>query len=378
MSAKRGTGEGTIYHRKDGRWAGAAYVRTVSQRRKRVTVYGRTRAEAHTKLITLMDTTNKGIPRPDAPWRVDTYLDYWLAEVIKPNRREKTWELYEMVARLHIKPFIGSKSLSKLGVPTVQMFLNDQVARGCSPRTVQLIRTTLSSALSRAVKEELVNRNVAQLVDVPHWERKDVTPWTVDQARQFLQATQSTNLCLPFHLLVYYGLRRGEVLGLRWCDIDFTRDTIFICQQVQRYRGGLITGPVKTAAGKRFLPLIPTVRAQLVAYHLARYGEAPGNSSGNTELLFTSATGRPIEPNNFVRSFHAIRDRAGLPRISVHYLRHTTATLLKNLGVPPRDAQLILGHAQISTTQQLYQHADLIGQRSAILDIAAVLDRIEA
>jgi integrase len=373
MRARRGNGEGTVYLRKDGRWEAAAFVPTSSGRRKRVRTYAASREAARARLVALLDSAQRGLPQPDQAWRVGDYLQYWLNEVIRPTRREKTSELYESTIRLHIAPFMGGTRLSRLSVQRLQRLLTDRAAAGCSPRTIQLIRSILSSALSRAVKEELLSRNVARLLEVPHWQRKDVTPWTVAQVRTFLAAAAGSRYELAFLLLIHYGLRRGEVLGLRWRDIDFAGQTIHIRQQLQRTNAGLRRGPVKTAAGNRDLPLVPSVAAKLRARAETTSPENVTALLASPTLVFRSKTGQPIEPNNLVRAFHAIRQRARLPRISVHYLRHTTATLLKDLGVPARDAQLILGHAHISTTQQLYQHADASGQRRAMGQMSDVL-----
>ena len=118
------------------------------------------------------------------------------------------------------------------------------------------MRTVLSAALTRAVREELIPRNVARLVELPEWQRTTIRPWTVDEAKRFLTAARSDPLYAAFLLLILYGLRRGEALGLRWADIDFEAGTIEIRQQLQRIRGQLLLGPVKTRAGKRDMPLL--------------------------------------------------------------------------------------------------------------------------
>jgi hypothetical protein len=164
-------------------------------------------------------------------------------------------------------------------------------------------------------------------------------------------------------------MRRGEVLGLRWKDLDLDRGTISIEQQLQRIGAELRVGPVKTSAGRRTLPVLARTRLGMLD-HLARRVQHDSREAtdllASDELIFTSKLGTPVDPKNFVRSFHLICDKAGIRRITVHQLRHTAATLLKNLGVPARDAQLILGHAQVTTTQQLYQHGDIEGQSKAM------------
>lgn len=355
--ARRTRGEGTIYRRKDGRYEGSIYRHTASGIRKRVSCYGKTAEEVQIKLAEAKIQEHNAIAIPDKLWKVGDYLDYWLQQIVKPNRRPKTYEAYELRVRLELKPHLGKYRLQRLTVPIVQTFVNQQIAAGSSVRKVQIMRTVLGAALSRALKEELVSRNVAHLVELPTWERGEILPWSVDECVKFLTAARPNPLYPAYLLLLMYGLRRGEVLGLRWRDVNLEEGMISIRQQLQRVGGELRQGPVKTKAGRRDLPLLDIARQALLAL--------PTHQSG-AELIFTTATGRPIEPNNFVRSFQRLCREHGLRIIKVHHLRHTAATLLKKLGVPARDTQLILGHSQISITQEIYQHVDMESRRSAL------------
>jgi integrase len=377
MSGKHANGEGSIYQRKDGRWEGAAFVDTVSGKRKRIRVYAHTREDAHNRLADKLATARKGIPTPDKEPTVGAYLDYWLNEVVAVNDRPRTFELYESVIRLHLKPAIGSIRLAKLSVRDVQTMLNEQLEGGRSLRSVHLCRSVLRAALSRAEREELLIRNVAKLITLRAWKRKPILPWSVDEAARFLDAAKPHRWYAAYVMLLVYGMRRGEALGLRWCDIDLARNQIHVRQQLQRIAGHLTQAPVKTDAGQRDLPLTPPLRAALVDLYVSRYATEmdvtamAARMAVDTRLVTLSTTGTPVDPKNFVRDFQQIREVAGLPRITVHHTRHTTATLLKNNGVPARDAQLILGHAHITTTQQLYQHADHEGQAHALAQITS-------
>ncbi|MCA1602623.1 MAG: site-specific integrase, partial [Acidobacteria bacterium] len=243
MTHARANGEGTIYRRKDGRYEGAAYFRTISGTRKRIRVYGKTREEVHVTLTEAKAKAQHGIPLPDRAWRLGAYLDYWLENVVRPNRRPKTYEQYECTIRLYLNPGLGTCLLSRLSVPMVQSFLNQKISERHSVRKVQIIRTVLSSALSRAVREELVGRNVARLVELPEWQKGEIHPWSANEARQFLDTARTNPLLYPaFLLLLLYGMRRGEVLGIRWRDIDFTAAEIHIRQQLQRVGRTLIQG----------------------------------------------------------------------------------------------------------------------------------------
>ncbi|MET4669118.1 site-specific integrase [Streptomyces sp. PvR018] len=365
MARRNSNGEGTIYRRKDGRYEGAVYVLMTSGARKRVRVYGATRAEVHAKLTEAKAKNDQGIPAATKSWRLSDYLDYWLTEVVKPNLRPTTYERYETAVRLYLKPGIGGQALTRLTVPIVQTFLNHHLTSGMSVRSVQILREILRSALTRAHEEELVSRNVARLVKLPKWERDDVHPWTVKEAKAFLKAARSDPLYPAFVLLIYYGLRRGEVLGLRWSDIDFENSIIRIRQQVQRVGGVLLQGPVKTRAGRRDLPMLKFSRQVLIAQQQVR--------SESNSLVFATRNGQPIEPRNFVRSFQRVCEAHDIRRITVHQVRHTTATLLKDLGVPARDAQSVLGHSDIAVTQRIYQHTDMTGRRKALTQVETAL-----
>jgi integrase len=174
-------------------------------------------------------------------------------------------------------------------------------------------------------------------------------------------------------------MRRGEVLGLRWQDIDFDGKVIHVRQQIYRAGGELHIGPVKTRAGSRDLPLLGLARTALAARREAQESDRSrlGAAWADTGLVFTTRTGRPVEPRNLVRSFARICEHGGVRRIRLHAIRHTTASLLKDLGVPARDAQAILGHSHISTTQQIYTHVDDAARRDAVNRLNTLLGGAE-
>lgn len=373
MSGKRANGEGSIYQRADGRWGASAFLETTSGKRKRVHIYGKTRQEVHDRLADKLGEARKGIRTPDKEWTVAAYLDYWLRNVATPKNRPRTIELYEGYIRLYLKPALGHIRLTKLTIQHVQTFLNRRLEEGSSERSVHQMRSTLRAALSRAEREELIVRNVAKLVEIKPWIPKPIHPWTAEEATRFLGVAKKHRLYPAFAMLLLYGMRRGEVLGIRWCDVDFEHGQLHIRQQLQRIGKTLEQGPVKTSAGRRDLPLLSEIENELATLYKRRFGAPPaaldeGDPVGR-QLVFLSTTSTPIDPKNFVRSFRGLCKQNDIRLIRVHDTRHTAATLLKNLGVPARDAQLILGHSNVTTTQQLYQHADLEGQAKALAKI---------
>jgi integrase len=374
---RRSNREGSIWQRKDGRWTGAAYVLTTSGAFKRVYVYGQTRDEVHVRLLQLQDTSARGIPRPVHGWKVGQYLDYWLAEVAKPMVRPTTYAEYETMVRLYLRPGLGRYRLDRLSVVTVQAYLNCCLQAGDSSAKVHAIRKMLSAALTRAMREELVQRNVARLATLPPERPARQKPWSADEARRFLDAALRDPMYPAFVLLLVCGLRRGEVLGLSWRDVDFEHGIVRIRQQLVRAGNRLHIGPVKTAAGRRELPLLGLARDALASHAEMRLIGGTVTEWTSYELVFATRTGHPIEPRNLARSFKRITTRAGLRPIRLHDLRHTTATLLKNLGVAPRDAMEILGHSRISVTLEIYTDGDEDTRRRALKRLSEQLGRAQ-
>jgi len=372
MAKKRAVGEGTIYRRQDGRYEVALRSLTTAGTYKRIRKYAQTRADADELLTELKRQVRQGVPVPDRTWRLDAYLEYWLRDVVLPNRRPATYERDEQAVRLYLAPGLGRVPLARLTVPKLQLFLNQQSAAGRSASTVRQIAKVLSAALTRAMKEELLTRNVAQLVDLPSYTSREIIPWTMEEARDFLDAARDDPLLPAFALALLYGLRRGELLGLRWQDVDFGAGIMRIRQQLQRRQGRLSVGPVKTKASARDLALKPVARTVLLTRQTVQErsrtaaGPVWAETTPNEALVFTTSTGTPIEPRNFDRSFHRICKQHGIRRIRVHDLRHTVATFMSVLQVSPKDAQFTLGHSQVSTTMGIYQHASVASSARAI------------
>lgn len=358
--ARRSYGEGTIYRRTDGRWAGAAYVKVAGGVQKRLTVYGKTREDAYKKLLALLDKSRSGIALTSRQWRVGDYLDYWLP-LVKSTRRPLTYIQYESLCRLYIRPGLGTKLLTALSVAQLQMYFQAQRNHGVGLRTIQKQRMVISAMLTQAQREDVVMRNVARLVVLPSFERKEIRPWTEREVGRFLEAATDNRFYEAFLLLALYGLRRGEVLGLRWRDIDLNENVIYVRQQIQSIHGKLSVEPLKTRSSRRTLPLLP-----VVATALQRRAERTTPRPQPDDLMFRSLTGTPVDPPRLLKTFYRLCEDQQLRHITLHHLRHTTATLLKKLAVPARDAQLILGHSNISTTQEIYQHGDVDTQRAAL------------
>jgi integrase len=390
----RANGEGSIFPYRNG-YAAYVWVITPAGERKRVWVYGKTREEVHAKWIKLHAKARQG-PVPTITPTVASYLAYWLDEVIKPNREPNTYSHYELMSRLHIIPGIGEKRIERLTVRDVQSWLNkipgicqcctqqkdarrpENKRRCCaigeccedypSRRTIQAARNTLRAALNHARGEELISRNVAEMVKLPTARKrlKRGKAWTVDEARRFLESARSDHdpMYALWVLILVLGLRKGEVLGLIRPSINLGKGEVSLEWQLQCVGRRLIHKQRLKADGSTDVLPLPAIcvtalqlRKREQDHERERALERSGKYVGQwpeTELAFTTRTGRPIEPRNINRRFDARCEKAGARRIRVHDTRHTCGSLLAALDVHPRVAMQILRHAQIAITMEIY------------------------
>lgn len=353
---RRGNREGSITHLADGRWQ--ARVTLPDGRRK--AYYGKTRREAAEKLQRGLADLQQGIPLPAERQTLAQFLSTWLEHVARPSVRPRSYERYAQLVRTHIVPALGRRPLAKLTAQDVQTFLHAKHAAGLSPRTVQYLHATLRAALGQAERWGLVTRNVARLATPPRVTRPEVQPLTLEQTRRLLDAASGDRLEALYTVAVALGLRQGEALGLRWQDVDLDRGQLSINVQLQRLDGRPQLTIPKTARSRRTL-VLPTVVAEALRAHKVRQLEerlAMGAAWRGWEhdLVFTTTIGTPLDARNVLRHFHALLERAGLPRMPFHTLRHTAATLLLAQGVDLRTVQQVLGHSQISLTANLYTH----------------------
>jgi integrase len=392
-SRTRANGDGTVYQRKDGRWEAAGYVLAPGNTRKRVRVYGATRKDAMTKLTEKIAASNRGLPVAAADSTVSAYLTYWLNGVAVHYLRENTHTRYAAAIRLHLNPGLGSKKLARLTTRDVRTFLDglrttcqcctqerDANRRACcaigqccekrlSPLTVTYVHTVLKSALEHAVREDELPRNVARNVKTTTPRPRRFQPLTATEARQFLQTAADDRLHALYELALRTGLRKGELLGLRWEDLDLDGGTATIHRSLQRTRSqGLTVLNTKTLASERRIAL-PTECISSLKIHQERQREerqAAGTGWTDNRLIFTTPKGRPLDPGNLNRRFRRLLHSADLRTIRFHDLRHSTATLLLEQGIDLIVIKELLGHAHIGVTAGVYAHVRLRLQRDAI------------
>jgi integrase len=230
------------------------------------------------------------------------------------------------------------------------------------------------------MREELLGRNVARLAQPPSPERQEIRPWTDVEARAFLAVCRSHRLHALFAVALGLGLRRGELLGLRWVDVDFATGQLRVWQTLQRVRGeGVVFGPPKSRRSRRVLTMPAVVSSALRQHRERQQAEraAAGERWTDSGLVFTTATGGHLEPRNLNTTFGRLLGRAGVRPIRLHDLRHTCATLLLSRGVSPRMVMDILGHSQIAVTMNTYGHAIPAMQHEAAGHMDAALGEDE-
>jgi integrase len=400
---RRANGEGSIWLRKDGRYGYAAYVLTTAGTIKRIQGYARSHDDARKLLTDLIAKADQGIPVASESWTVAVYLTYWLRLIVREDRRPKTYQGYEGVVRLHLIPGIGKKRLAKLTAQDVRAFITRtrqecqcckhgwdaqrdnprccarQAGQCCqsrlSVRMVQSIHAVLRNALESAVREEIIPRNVAKLVQVPAPRYKINRGLTTQQARATLKAATEHRLAALYVLALFLGLRRGELVGLRREDVDLDRATLEVVQTLQRVGGSLRLVPPKTEDSRRTVPL-PPICVEALREHRKRQFADRAEAWPDWEddgLVFPSRRGTPMEPDNLRRSWYAIRKAAGLGQTRFHDLRHTCVTLLLDLGVPPHVVRDIVGHSDIEVTMTIYAHVSLEEKRNALRKLGDAL-----
>lgn len=386
MSARRrrGNREGSVFRRKDGRWAASITVGYDAHGRQRKrTVYGRTRSEVAQKLASLLSDQREGRVADPSKETVGQFLERWLRDYAANSVRPSTLASYAIVIRRHIIPAIGSLRLRDLQTGHLQRLYREKLEGGradgkeggLSGRYVAYMHSILHNALDQAVKEGLLPRNPADAARKPRVRGREIRPLTREEQAVFLRGAKDDELFAAWFLLLATGLRRGELLGLRWGDVDLDGAVLHVRQAVVPLHGRAVISDVKTDAGRRSVSL-PREAVRILRRHHAAQAErklALGAAYQDHDLVFCYADGRPWDPRAFSRRFERLMKRLGLGGHTLHDLRHTHATRLLEAGVNPKAVQERLGHASVGVTLDVYSHVLPSLQREVADKIDAIL-----
>jgi integrase len=361
--ARRGNNEGSISRRKDGRYMDRYTVQTAGGPKQKTIMgkKGESREDVAGRLADVLSDRNKGLVFDTENLTVGEYLDSWLGSSVQGSVRQSTYDRYEIAVRTHIKPALGRIKLSRLTPAHVAGLYQDRIASGCAPASVNKLHVTLHKALSQAVKWSMIPRNVCDVVNAPRPAQEEMQTLCAAEARRLLETAKEDGDRLEalYVLAVHTGLRQGELLGLKWQDVDLEAAELRVRRTLTTSGGRLLLGEPKTAKARRRIRLTAASTDALHRHRKRQLEERMQRASiwQDNDLVFASENGTLINPTNLrKRSLAPLLQRAGLPRIRFHDLRHTCATLLLGKGVHAKFVQELLGHANISITLDTYSH----------------------
>jgi integrase len=363
-----------ITKRKDGLFQGMHTVQTPDGP-KRKYVYGRKKKDVERKLAEAMGDSARGIIVDDKNLIVGEYLDRFLEDVQRGSVRESTYSRDKYLVSNHVKPALGRVKLKNLNAMHLQRLYREKLDADLSPATVQKIHHVVHKALGQAVRWDLLPRNPADSVKAPAPKPKGMRPLSAHEARWLLEAASEAGDRLEalYVLAVHTGMRRGELLGLKWEDVDLDSSTVRVQRTLTRNGTGYVLGEPKTKKSRRTIRLSQGA-AEALRSHRERQLEEKraANRYEDSGLVFAGIGGGLVNPSNLrQRSFTPLLERAGLPPITFHDLRHTCASLLFQRNVHPKFVQELLGHASVAITLDTYSHmlpgmggetADAIGE----------------
>jgi integrase len=333
---------------------------------KRAYVYGRTRLEVAQKLRDALKRQDDGEPVAASKETVGTYLIGWLVGV-KPSLRPGTHLRYQQLVTQHVLPKHGTLPLKGFTAAHVQRVIAAMLDAGLAPSTARQTRAILHKALKQAVQRGLVARNVVDGAPAPRVERREMKSLNAEQAMRLMDAAQSEPLGALYVLGVSSGLRLGELLGLRWADVDLERRTLGVNVTLQRVGREYVLAAPKTKQSRRLVTL-PAVAVEALRRHRTQQNADRLRLGGawlHPEMVFTTELGDYVNGTNLRHTFNPMLKRAGLPRIRIHDLRHSAATLMMANGVHPKVVSEMLGHANIAITMDTYSHVGESMKRQA-------------
>lgn len=372
----RGRNEGSIHQRPNGTWRVQ-----LSLNGKRISKGFKSKAEAQAWLRNTQVEIDHGYDYQAGKITLGEYLPRWL-ENSKTTLRPTTAHQYELTMRKHILPHLEAIKLREIRLDIIEKFYSELLQSGVGIRTVRVTHNILHKAFEKAVRYGLVSTNRVHGAALPRYKSREMTVLDESQVAQFLAATSDSNYQGLYHLAITTGMREGELFGLEWSDLHWNNGTLLVQRQIQKIPGipWKFSEP-KTASGRRMIALGEGTLLVLRKHkeRQAIQKAVAGNRWQEYNLIFPSSVGSPGDPSNLRVDFLKTLDRAGLPKIRFHDLRHTTASLLLNHGVPVIVVSKMLGHADASITLKVYAHLynDNLYEAAKVMDELVTPIRVE-
>ena len=379
MAKKRANGEGNIRKRKDGRWEGRYTAGHDPETGKAIykNVLGRTQAEARAKLKAAIEEARSLDITRVGRYTVGVWMDEWFENYAKVKVRPSSHQTYRGYIDNHIKPNIGKLPLAKLTSLELQKLYkkllekgridrteSKRQPKGLSPKTVRNIHQIIASAMKLAKEQKIIATDPTEGCALPKLEHREMKTLPVEQLASFLREAKDSGVFEMYYVELATGLRRGELLGLKWEDIDLDRGSLRVKRQIARIDGEVVEAPLKTKNAYRTLPLAEDT-IQVLQQQRKKVGGSP--------WVFSSPVGGPISPDSVLHMLHRVLRRAGLPRVRFHDLRHTFATLALQNGVDVKTVSSMLGHFSAGFTLDTYAHVTTAAQKEAARTMEKVL-----
>jgi integrase len=373
MAKRRGNHEGGLYRRKDGLWCAQ-----VSLGGRRLTKYSRSPAECREWIKETLARIDGGLTYEARQITLEQFMRTWL-EGKTLSIRPTTAKGYRGTAERDILPFLGRVRLQQILPSHLKQLYAQLKDEGKGPRMIQLAHVVLHAALHQAVRECILGRNPADAVQRPRVERTEFQILNEEQAHQFLIAASGSPYETLFYLALATGMRKGELLGLKWSDLDWSKGILLVQRQLQQIAGqGFSLVTTKTKAGRRQIKVgqetlkrLETHRAQQEAVKTLT-----GERWQENDLIFASTIGTFLDQSKVSRELKKVLKKAGLPPIRFHDLRHTSISFLLEMGMPVNTVQQRSGHSKASVTTDIYGHPMARSQDEAAQRIEEVITPI--
>ncbi len=368
MSKKRGAGEGSIVRRKDGLWQGAVTIgRNKNGTQKRKYFYAKTRNVVAAKITTALKELQDGkyIDSSVSP-TIKTWMNHWLWTYKKNSLKQTTFEQYETLLRIHLYPVMGDVKIIDLKSEQLQQLYNEMKEKGLSAKTIHTLNTVLHAGINNAIWEDLLYKNVTEHIVIPKDDYKEMRVLSQAEQDKLFNVLEKDRMGIAVLFSLFTGVRRGELLSLRWSDIDMDKHLVYIKRTVNRVKDyesknkktKLVITDTKTTKSRCVIPIIDYLYKLLEKHRERRDKEKllAGELYEDNDLVFATEIGGLIDPANFNRTFSRMAKRAGIGHANPHCLRHTFATRSLEVGMDLKTVQELMGHSSIKVTGDTYMH----------------------